>query len=265
MQWSVVYRSCYNEDGSLYFPQRLTHEFLENAKQTLGSYIFCNQYQNEIIPADKQCFKKEWFRYYDELPKRKTTFIFVDPALSEADTSDYTGVVVVHVGANKNWYVSHAQRYRVNPSELVDLMFRLNKEFKPQGIGIETIAYQKALIYFLADEMRRRNEIIPIKDIKYPTTNSKQTRILSLVPRIEFGHLYLNRGLNDLELELLQFPRGSHDDLIDALNSIDYLAFPPDDKEEEIKKPHSPNDPMYETWYRQNLLKRSLNESGNEN
>ncbi len=60
----------------------------------MGSYIFANQYLNEIIPADKQSFRQSWFKYYEQLPKRYTTFIFIDPALSEADTADYTGVVV---------------------------------------------------------------------------------------------------------------------------------------------------------------------------
>lgn len=261
MKWSVVYKGCYNDDGSLFFPQRLSQSFLEHQKRTLGSYLFANQYLNEIIPADKQSFKREWFKYYDKLPAKRTTFIFVDPALSEADTSDFTGIVVVHLDPSGNWYVELAQRYRVNPTELIDLVFRLNKEFKPNGIGIETIAFQKALIYFMAEEMRRRNEVIPIKDIKYPGQNSKQTRILSLVPRFEFGRVYFNRGLTDLELELLQFPRGSHDDLIDALNSIDYLAFAPDDKEEQMAKPHSPSHPEYEKWYRQNLLREKSSES----
>ncbi len=260
MQWKTLYLKAYNEDGSLRFPHRLNADFLEEKKRSLGSYIFSNQYLNEIIPADRQTFKKEWFRYYAQLPKKVTTFVFVDPALSEADTSDFTGVVVLHVDQKKDWFVSYAARHRLTPTQLVDFVFKLNEEFSPNIIGIEAISYQKALLYFLDEEMRRRNQIIPIQAVTYPTKKSKETRILSLVPRMEWGHLMFAQGMTDFELELLQFPRGAHDDLIDALAGMEYISYAPDDKEPELVKPHSPADPNYERWHIQNMKKRSNDE-----
>lgn len=259
--WKTVIRRAYNDDGSLFFPEKLTQEFLESAKRAMGSYWFSNQYLNEIIPADLQTFKREWFRYYAEIPKRLNTYTFIDPALSEAATSDFTGIVTVHVDVNGDWFVSYAKRHRLTPTELVDFVFRLDEEFKPKLIGIEEIAFQRALLYFISEEMRRRGKSVPIKGIKYPPQISKETKILSLVPRLEFGHILFNRGLEDLELELLQFPRGSHDDLIDALASIDSLVSVPDNKPDLIKKPHSPSDPAYESWFIQESLRRSNGET----
>lgn len=257
MKWSVVYKKAYNDDGSLFFPEKLSDEFLESAKKTMGSYIFANQYLNEIIPADRQTFRKNWFKYYEKLPKKKCTFVFIDPALSEADSSDYTGVIVIHVDVNGDWYIPYAKRHRLTPTELVEFIFRINDQFRPQVIGFEEISFQKAILYFFTEEMRRRKVIVPITGIKYPSNKSKQTRILSLVPRFEWGHVYLSPGLTDLELELLQFPRGGHDDLIDALASMEYIAFKPDDKPEEIKKPRSPNHPDYEKWVMQQKMRSS--------
>jgi predicted phage terminase large subunit-like protein len=262
MKWSVVYKRAYNDDGSLFFPEKLSYEFLESQKRSQGSYIFANQYLNEIIPAELQTFKKTWFRYYENLPKKRNTFIFIDPALSEADTSDSTGIVVVHTDSEKRWFIEHAARYRITPTKLIDYIFDLNKRYQPTCIGIEEVAYQKALLYFLSEEMRRRGIVLPATGIKYSPNKSKQTRILSLVPRFEWGHVLLNQGLTDLELELLQFPRGSHDDLIDALASIEYIANYPDEKPDELKKPHSPNHPDYERWVIQQKLKGASYESG---
>ncbi len=264
MKWRVVYRKAYNEDGSLFFPEKLTGQFLESAKRSLGSYLFANQYLNEIIPSDLQTFKKDWFRYYERLPKKTNTFIFIDPALSEADTADNTGIVVLRVDANNDWYVEYAKRHRINPTELIKYVFELYAQFKPNIIGIEEIAFQKALLYFLTEEMNRRNIHMPVVGIKYPPQNSKQTRILSLVPRFEFGRIALKPGLTDLELELLQFPRGSHDDLIDALAAMDYIAFPADRKEDQIAKPTSQQDPNYEKWYIQQRFKESRESGNNE-
>jgi len=259
MKWDVVYKRAYNDDGSLFFPEKLSHEFLESAKRTMGSYIFANQYLNEIIPAELQTFKRDWFKYYESIPKKRNTFIFIDPALSEADTSDSTGIVVVHTDAEKRWFIEHAHRYRISPTKLIEFIFELNKRYRPVSIGIEEVAYQKALLYFLAEEMRRRGELVPATGIKYAPDKSKQTRILSLVPRFEYGHIFLNQGLTDLELELLQFPRGGHDDLIDALASIEYIASYPDNKPEALKKPHSPSHPEYEKWFIQQRFKGNLN------
>lgn len=254
MKWDVVYKSAYNDDGSPFFPQKLSLERLEEIKRSQGIYIFTNQYLNKVIPTELQTFKKEWIKYYASIPKRANTFIAIDPALSEADTSDSTGVVVVKVDANNQRYVEYAKRHRVNPTELIDLVFKLHNQFQATAIGIEEIAYQKALLYFLDTEMRRRNVVLPVTGVKYPTQKSKQTRILSLVPYFEYSRIFLNQGLTDLEMELLEFPRGRHDDLIDALAQIDYLAHPPVDKEE-FKKPHSQHHADYEKWYIHNLQK----------
>lgn len=255
MKWSLVYEKAIRDDGSLFFPEKLSHEFLENTKRSVGSYIFSNQYLNEIIPADMQSFKKEWFQYYSELPDRLNTFIFVDPAISQADTADYTGVVVISVDPEKRWFVRFARRYRVTPTQLIDLIFTLNAQFNPQAIGVEEVAYQKALIYFINEEMRRRNILLPLKGVKPPTDRTKEMRILSLVPRFEFGHLYLAQGLQDLELELLKFPRGSHDDIIDALAACEYISFAPDKEKKWAKKPN-PNSADYEKYFIHNLRSR---------
>lgn len=229
----------------------------------MGSYLFANQYLNEIIPAELQTFKRHWFKYYDLLPKRLNTFAFIDPALSEAATSDYTGIVVVSVDADKEWYVRYAQRHKLSPTALIQFIFRLHQQFEPNIIGIEEVAYQKALLYFLDEEMRRRNVVLPVKGVSYPNNKSKQTRILSLVPRVEFGHVHFAKGLQDLELELIKFPRGSHDDLIDAMAGIEYLAFPPE-REERWKNKPSSNSPDYERYYIDQLRRGKREENNYE-
>ncbi len=253
--WETIILGAYNEAGESRFPEKLPIDVLESFKRTLGSYIFSNQYLNEIIPADLQTFKKSWFKYYEILPKVKNTYIFIDPALSEADTADSTGIVVVHTDMAKRWYIEHAARYRISPTKLIEFIFELNKRYRPNTIGIEEVAFQRALLYFLSEEMRRRDEFVPATGIKYAPDKSKQTRILSLVPRFEWGHVYLNKGLTDMELELLMFPRGGHDDLIDALASMEYIVGYPDREVTDIKKPHSPSDPRYEQWIIQEKLK----------
>lgn len=256
MKWDVVYKRAINDDGSLFFPEKLTHEFLAQAKRTMGSYVFANQYLNEIIPSDMQTFKNEWFRYYDNVPSNVNNFIFIDPALSEADGADYTGIVVVSVDFEKHWYVRHAGRYKLTPTRLIEKIFELHKMYNPNVIGVEEVAYQKALLYFLDEEMRRRKTVLPVMGVKPPTDKTKHMRILSLVPRFEWSRVFLARNLQDLELELLQFPRGSHDDIIDALAGIEFIYYPPAAEKKWAKPPH-PSSPDYEKWFIENLRRRN--------
>lgn len=255
MQWSIVYKKAIADDGSLLFPERLTQEFLDGARRTMGSYLFANQYQNEIIPDDQQTFKKSWIKYYAEIPERVTRVGFIDPAISKADSADYTGMVVVAGDMERNWYVEYAHRERLNPSQLINKAFSLCERFKLKALGIEDVAFQQALIHFAHEEMKRRGKQIPLHGVKRGPERSKETRILGLVPRLEFGTCFLNRGLHDLELELAEFPRSAHDDILDALSSIeDIMSYPP--KLRSRQSDPSPNDPRYESWYIAQLRKR---------
>lgn len=254
-EWKVVYEKAIREDGSLLFPERLTQEFLDNARRTMGSYLFANQYQNEIIPDGDQTFKKEWLRHYTQMPERVNTFVFIDPAISTADTADYTGVSVVSTDVRQNWWVKLAERKKFNPSDLIDYLFRLDHQFKPNLIGIEDVAFQRAILHFAFEEMKRRNKQIPLTGVKVGTDKSKETRILSLVPRFEFGTIFLSQACQDLELELAQFPRGTHDDVLDSLASMQEIVYYPTPIRSKNEQPH-PSDPTYESWYISNLHKR---------
>ncbi len=259
-EWAVCYDKAIRDDGSLSFPERLSEQFLKEMRKAQGSYIWTHQYQNEIIPSDDQDFKKEWLLYYQSVPKQTYTFAFIDPAISLEASADYTAVVVVDVDTENTWYVRVAKRQRITATQTIELIFKLATDFKCKMIGIETVAYQKALMHFLSDEMRKRKVTIPIHAVNRGPDISKGMRIRSLVPRFEWQRLYLKPGLYDLEDELNKFPRGSHDDLLDALASIEEIAHPPEKPKENLREP-PPNHPGYEKYYIRQLLKRS-SESG---
>lgn len=265
MKWSCVYESAYTADGGAFFPEKLGLEKLQELRRSQGVYIFANQYLNSVIPDDEQDFKSHWFKKYENIPKNTYTFCFIDPAISLSNHADYTATIIVRVDEEKNWYVTHAIRQRITATQTIEWLFKMFNEIKPMMIGIEEVAYQTSLIHFAQEEMLRRNQIIPIRGIKRSrfmadgskkSDSSKSARIRSLVPRFEFGKIYLAQGLDDLVLELRSFPRGAHDDLLDALSSIEEIVFYPD-KPKETKYVISPADPGYERQYINSLKKRS--------
>lgn len=257
MNWDVVYEKAIRDDGSLLFPKRLSHEFLANARRTMGSYLFANQYQNQVIPEDERRFKLEWIKYGPPPPELPLfSFGFIDPAIGQKNHNDYTGIAIVQVDPHGNWYVRLANRYRFTPTEIIEKMFSLCSEFSLTALGVEVVAYQEALLYMLDQEMRARQKIIPVKGIRRMAI-SKEVRILGLVPRFEWGRIFMSHGLRDFEDEYSTFPRGSHDDILDALASLEELVSYPTVKERTLEKPPGPNHPDWERWYIQDLRERA--------
>lgn len=253
MKWAIVYESA-ERDGELPFAKiGLTREFLESAKKTMGPYMYANQYLNEVIPEGMQTFKKEWLQRYTDIPKDVLTFAMIDPAIGQDDDSDYTATVVVSVDLQANWYVRLAKRERLDPIQLVNSLFELQRLFNCHVIGIEEVAYQKALLYLVDEEMRRRGVVLPIQGLRPTNDETKAMRIRTLVPRYYWKRVFHTQGLDDLELEMLQFPRGKHDDIIDALSYIDKMASAPTGDRYNDERP-APNSPDYEKWYIRQIL-----------
>ena len=74
---------------------------------------------------------------------------------------------------------------------------------------------------------------------------------------------HLKFVIHKKEDEYLKFPRGTFVDILDALSSIEEIAYPPE-KEKELNREPAPNSPEYEKWYIRKILAekaRQANES----
>lgn len=227
-------------DGKLLFPKVLSWDILDELLRQQGPSHFSAQYLLNPVPLEDAVFKAK-FKYYDETDVRGlqlTKFVMVDPALSEKKEADYSAMVCIGVDKNNDWYIRDLWRDKVKPKRLLDQMFFWNDKWKPVTMALETTAFQKVLQYFAYEEMKRRNKIIPITELKH-TDRSKDDRIRGLEPRYEMGSIFHNKKVpyNDhLEDELRRFPRGKNDDLIDALASGLEVSFPPKGKERRQNK-----------------------------
>lgn len=246
-RFCVYAQQAEKSGGRLLFPERLTKEFLDSQRRSQGSAIYSMQYQNLPIDDETATFKFSQMRRIEENfieGKPINWFLMIDPAISQESTADDTAFVVAGFDQFKNLYVRHITHGKFTPSEIVDTVFRLYEEYSPKQIGLETVAFQKTLQYALNDKMKERGWWLPLKEIKRKTTQSKEARIRGLQPYYEFGHVFhLNncQGLDELEYQLIHFPKGRKDDIIDALADALDIGYPPDSRqkvsnEEKIEK-----------------------------
>lgn len=191
---------------------------LEDKKKQFGSLVYSAEMMNEPVDEASQKFFKKWFKPITQTQvdeKRTRKFALIDTALSKHATSDNTGISKVCVDKENNWYVS-AQRYRINPKGLIDIIFQLH-DAGFEKIGIEKTAYSEAIEPFMQDEMKVRGKYPYVIQLSHGGIN-KETRIEGLIPKYEVGQIYhIDGKCDDLEEEALKFPRAPHDDVIDSL------------------------------------------------
>lgn len=228
--FNVLIRQAYNKDGSLFFPEILTAEELELRKKQQGSYIFSCQYMNNPVDDETATFKRSlMIRKPWELVRDQPInwYLSVDPSY-EGQYSDYAALVVAGMNHQRDLYVRHVLRKKMTYGDIIENMFDLYNRFQPKAILLETIAAQKSIMYELNNEQKRRGTWLPTTEIR-SRTKSKEERIRALAPFYEFGHIFHVKEcsqIEDLEYELLHFPKGTHDDCIDALATVLEVARP---------------------------------------
>lgn len=223
------------QDFKALWPEKFSQKELLTRLREKDWYEFSSQYLNNPIPEKDATFRRDTFKYFDmedNRGKQMNKILTIDPAISLSKGADNTAMVGAGIDTFANLFILELVRDKLTPKQLVDKIFSLQELYHFNQVVIETIAYQKALAYYIREEQQRRNRYLPIYEINYQE-QSKDQRIKGLQPLYENGKIFHNKLLKDnvfLEAELLEFPRSRHDDLIDALSMQLQFLQPPRQK-----------------------------------
>ncbi len=183
------------------------------------------EYMLELVPEGSQVVPREWIQYYDEMPNNPKNHVMtitaVDPALSEAEKSDFSAIVSAEVFMY-DWELRiYIHRDPVNQKmKYPELLDRITLISKSLGKGwstalvFEDVAFQKAGIQ---DLQARGFYVIPFR----PGATDKRTRLAMASPLIKLGKvLFPREGAEELVDQIVYFPNVKHDDLVDALTML---------------------------------------------
>jgi predicted phage terminase large subunit-like protein len=234
------------DDGAALWPERWPADKLLAKRARMGGALFDLQYQNDPTGMGGNIFKRDWFRTVDRVPAGARR-VGMDLAITANERSDYTAAVEVLEDDEHNLYVVGAWHERLEeghrgwltglddagapilsglpasgprlswPLDRLPAGFAGMTESYPaprplSALNIESTAFQ---VIFTKELLRMTR--LPAREV-HPDRD-KVTRALPVAARYEAGKVFHLRGapgIAELEAELVAFPLGEHDDLVDA-------------------------------------------------
>ena len=190
---------------------------------------YAQEYLNRPLDDTYALFRKTDFVGMTEDEKAEivsgqkplTYYCGVDLAISEKERADWSVFHVVGMDAKGYLYHRLTIRERMDGLQIVDTLIALQRTYDLQWVAIEQDKIGKAIGAFLKEKVV--NEGVPMSLIPITPSADKQMRIRSIQARMRAGGLKFDKTLDayvDLESEFLQFPRGRHDDQVDAFSCI---------------------------------------------
>ena len=179
----------------------------------IGSIAFAQEYQNKPFDETDAIIKPDQIQWKDKIPADSqivSTVMTIDPAVSERAMADPTGKVVASLGVDGNVYIRYVGNERLSPKSNADDIRRLDDVYKPRVIGIENGSL--GLVF--------RDLLSGLPIVGLEPDKDKVRRLLAVSRFFEAEKIYFVQGaknINELYDQILEFPKGSHDDMVDAL------------------------------------------------
>jgi predicted phage terminase large subunit-like protein len=222
--WKAVKYKAHNEDFSeILWPSKKTEEWLRAERQQYVDQglqdVYSREYLNTPIDESRSFIKKTDLVALSEDDRRMnlTYYVGVDLAISEKQGADYSVFVIGGMDETRTTQVRHVIRERMPADELVNMFISIQETYDPHTFIVEDGQIAKTLMPSLYEEMRRTNVYPNIHLVRAST--DKVSRARPLQARVKARAVKFDKSADwwaDMEDELLKFPRGRHDDQVDA-------------------------------------------------
>lgn len=212
-RWAVLTLPAISANGEALWPEQYPLDVLQNIKETTEIYDWHCLYQQNPIPREGNIFKLEWLKDGIE-PDYAAYYIAIDPAISQGQLSDETSITVIGVGYGENPTIDEIEtvygkwEFDEQVERLNALYQKYNKTKKFQLIGVESVAYQKALY------QRLHRLSLPVIELK--VDKDKVRRAFAITHLFTQGRVRINTP--KLREQLLRFRgvEGEKNDLVDS-------------------------------------------------
>jgi predicted phage terminase large subunit-like protein len=206
--WPALVRSDSGEPRSIW-EERWSTEYLLSQEHTRS---FQKNYLCLPAPEDYHYWTPDTFRI-ENIPDLDYVMLSVDPAVTVKESSDFTGLAVVgYAKSTGKTYVLHVEEVKLGGNDLRNRAAKLLEMYPAI-----TLIY--AEVNQGGDLVKDLFSSLPIKVKTVNQSVKKEIRAGTALAEYEKGKVIHERPFPALEKQMIAFPNGKHDDMIDAVGS----------------------------------------------
>lgn len=184
---------------------------IEQKRRELPELVFRQEHLAEFVVMGAGLIKPEMI-VTTPCPPALPVVLGVDLAISEREGADFTAIVAMARDPDAGLiYIKEVERFRAGFHEVLERIKAAAARHRPRMIAVEQVQFQAAVVQELA-----RTTTLPVRGVR--AERDKVTRFAPLLTRFEQRLVRLDpsgcpAAFRD---ELLSFPDGAHDDMVDA-------------------------------------------------
>lgn len=244
-----IYKNGVDDTDGYLWEQKFNKVTVERLRRRINNHKrFASQYLNAIVAPEDSVFSLDCVRWFKssnvfhtpdntweivkngEPTRRIKPILFIDPAATTGDTSDFSVLTVAGYSENKELMVLDVVHGRFTPTQVCDELFSLCAKWKLNSVTVEMVGGFKLYESVIRDYMKRNNKIISIRDYKPTAKLHKHARIEAwLQPLFDNGMMYIADFLatnEELRNEITLFPKSRKDDILDTFAAVAEICTP---------------------------------------
>ena len=215
----------------LLHPDRVGAEETAAIKAAMGPN-YEGQFNQRPVKMTGDFFRVNWVNFLaqkpEEIRRDLVTHVYqawdfaVTEKETEKDDPDYSVCATMGVDSLGRYVLIDLWRDRVNTGELIEQMILLFDKWKPRVVWGEEGVIEKSIRPWLTRRQNELGKVFYVQGVK-PGRADKVERAQSIRAIMAAGNFYVPQSARwwpDLQNELAGFPRGRHDDMIDACSYL---------------------------------------------
>ena len=213
-----------NDFSAILWPEMFSEERLRGIRQVFlddnKADGYSCEYLNDPIAEGEAYFDPAYFVEMSDQDKRGYGAYYVgwDCAVSTQQKRDFTVATVFKVDSYGHKCLVDVRRGRWDSLQIIEEMFLIQEAYQPAAHFGEKGQIDSAITPFLNQEMAKRQKYLNF--VRIARTKDKIVFARPLQAMIKARHVKFDMSMTlwpDVEEEMRRFPKGGHEDIIDAM------------------------------------------------
>lgn len=221
-EWKFLRFGIFGPDGESRWPDRYPTADLLKSKEAairVGRLpMWMREKECKIISEELASFRAENLRFWDTLPERPTYVIAIDPASSDSPEADDNVVAVLAFHKDKVYLVDYKAATGQDPEMVKATVFEFARMWRPLGIVVESVAYQRVLAWYLERAMQEQRVFLPVYRVQDPRRKADRL-VQALGETSGYQRLYCRPSHTKFIEQFTEYSplADMHDDVLDAV------------------------------------------------